>query len=144
MRIPLSLRAVLSTTAALVAAVLLSGCETLAYYAQAVGGQMSLMARARSAADLIADPATPQALRERLRLARVIRDYAVSDLKLPDNASYRRYAELDRPYAVWNVFAAPEFSLEPLQSCFPSSDDSKPQRAAFASAVKLARDTGVP
>ncbi len=58
-------------------------------------------------------------LRERLALARSIREYAARELALPDNASYRSYAELDRPYAVWNVVAAPEFSLEPLQSCFP-------------------------
>jgi predicted aminopeptidase len=104
---------------AVATALLLSGCETLAYYLQAFGGQMALMARARPAAELIADPATPQALRERLTLARSIRDYAVSGLKLPENGSYRNYAELGRPYAVWNVVAAPEFSLEPLRSCFP-------------------------
>ena len=103
----------------LLASFLLSGCETLAYYAQALGGQMALMARAKPATELIADSATPQPLRERLELARVIRDYAVSGLKLPDNASYRSYADLGRPYAVWNVVAAPEFSLEPQQSCFP-------------------------
>jgi len=98
---------------------LLSGCETLAYYLQAAGGQFDLMARARPAAELIADPATPQALRERLETARAIREFAVRGLKLPDNASYRNYADIGRPYAVWNVVAAPEFSLEPLQSCFP-------------------------
>ncbi|MGH9577145.1 MAG: aminopeptidase [Terriglobales bacterium] len=98
---------------------LLSGCETLAYYAQAFGGQMSLMARTRPVADLLSDPATPRPLRERLELAREIRDYAVKELRLPDNGSYRSYADLGRPYAVWNVVAAPEFSLEPLQSCFP-------------------------
>jgi len=103
----------------LLALVLLGGCETLAYYAQAVGGQVSLMSRTRPAADLLADPATPQPLRERLALARDIRDYAVRELGLPDNASYRSYADIGRPYAVWNVVAAPEFSLEPLQSCFP-------------------------
>ena len=104
---------------AVTAALLLTGCETLAYYAQAFSGQMALMARAKPAADLIADTATPQPLRERLALARAIRDYAVSGLKLPDNESYRSYADLGRRYAVWNVVAAPEFSLEPLQSCFP-------------------------
>ena len=97
----------------------LSGCETIAYYAQAVGGQLSLLSRAQSVERVISDPATPPALRERLALARSIRDYAVKALALPDNESYRNYAELDRPYAVWNVVAAPEFSLEPLQSCFP-------------------------
>jgi predicted aminopeptidase len=99
--------------------VALSGCETLAYYAQAVGGQLSLLARAHPIERVIEDPGTPAALRERLALARSIRDFAARELALPDNASYRSYAELDRAYAVWNVVAAPEFSLEPLQSCFP-------------------------
>jgi predicted aminopeptidase len=119
LRIAARLRALLRVTAALAAAGLLSGCETLAYYLQAAGGQLSLMARARPVEALLADAATPQPLRARLELSREIRDYAVRELKLPDNESYRRYAELDRPYAVWNVVAAPEFSLEPIQSCFP-------------------------
>ena len=97
----------------------LTGCETLAYYAQAVGGQLSMLARAQPVERVISDPETAPALRERLALARSIRDFAAKALALPDNESYRRYAELDRPYAVWNVVAAPEFSLEPLQSCFP-------------------------
>jgi predicted aminopeptidase len=98
---------------------LLAGCETLAYYAQAVQGQLSLLSRAQPVERLLADPATPAPLRERLALARSIRDYAARELALPDNASYRGYADLGRPYAVWNVVAAPEFSLDPLQSCFP-------------------------
>jgi predicted aminopeptidase len=98
---------------------LLGGCETLAYYAQAVGGQVSLMSRSRPVEDLLADPQTPQSLRERLLLAREIRAYAVQELKLPDNPSYRSYADIGRPFAVWNVVAAPEFSLESLKSCFP-------------------------
>lgn len=97
----------------------LTGCETLAYYAQAVTGQLGLLSRAQPLERLISDPATPAPLRERLAVARSIRDYAAKALSLPDNDSYRSYAELDRPYAVWNVVAAPEFSLEPLKSCFP-------------------------
>jgi predicted aminopeptidase len=130
LRFPAKLRALLRITAAL-AAVLLAGCETLAYYAQAVGGQLDLMARAQPVASVIADPATPQALRERLELARSIRDYASRDLKLPDNGSYRSYADLERPYAVWNVVAAPEFSLEPVESCFPVAG-CVPYRGFFA------------
>ena len=105
--------------ASLVAVLALTGCETLAYYAQAVSGQFGLLSRAQPLEQLISDPATPPALRERLVLAREIRNYAAKELSLPDNASYRSYAALDRPYAVWNVVAAPEFSLEPLKSCFP-------------------------
>ena len=104
---------------AALAAILLAGCDTLAYYAQALGGQMSLMSRARPVGELMADPATPPELRERLALTRSIRDFATQALKLPDNGSYRSFAQVDRSYAVWNVVAAPEFSLEPLQSCFP-------------------------
>ena len=101
------------------ASLLLGGCETLAYYAQAVGGQMSMMSSARPVASLLADPATPQPLRGRLEFARSIRDYAVKELKLPDNGSYRSYADIGRPYAVWNVVSAPEFALQAVQSCFP-------------------------
>ena len=89
-----SLRPAASLVAAFLAALPLCGCETLAYYAQAVGGQLSLMSRAQPVEGLIADPATPQALRERLLLARSIRDFAAGELKLPDNTSYRSYAEL--------------------------------------------------
>jgi len=95
-------------------ALVLSGCETLAYYGQATGGHLALMARARPVEEVDADPA----LRERLKTAAAIRDFASRELQLPDNGSYRSYADLGRPYAVWNVVAAPEFSLEPLQSCF--------------------------
>ena len=121
MRIPLSLLAPL----------LLSGCETLSYYAQAVGGQLELMARTQPVAAVIADPATPQLLRERLELASSIRDYASRELGLPDNGSYRSYADLGRPYVVWNVVAAPEFSLEPVESCFPVAG-CVPYRGFFA------------
>ena len=103
----------------LLAVLLLAGCETLAYYAQAVSGQVSLMTSARTVAAMLQDKATPPALRERLELARSIRDYASRELKLPDNGSYRSYADIGRPYAVWNVVAAPEFALAALQSCFP-------------------------
>jgi len=103
----------------LLAVIALSGCETLSYYAQAVSGQLSLLSRKEPIEALLADPKTPAPLRERLAVAREIRDYAVKSLKLPDNGSYRSYAVIDRPFAVWNVVAAPEFALEPRQSCFP-------------------------
>jgi predicted aminopeptidase len=104
---------------ALAAALVLSGCETLGYYAQAVSGHLDLMSRTRPVAELLADPQVPPELRARLELAQRIRDFASKELKLPDNGSYRSYAELPRPFAVWNVVAAPEFSLEPVRACFP-------------------------
>ncbi|MFZ1910093.1 MAG: aminopeptidase [Burkholderiales bacterium] len=97
----------------------LAGCETLSYYAQAVGGQLELMHRAQPLADWISNPDTPPALRRRLELAASMREFASRELALPDNGSYRSYADLGRSYAVWNVFAAPEFALHPVESCFP-------------------------
>ena len=105
--------------AALAAVCLGSGCSSLGYYAQAAGGHLELMRLARPVTELLADPATPAPLREKLRLSQRIRDFAVSELKLPDNASYRRYADLQRPAVVWNVVAAPPLSLTLKTWCFP-------------------------
>lgn len=104
---------------ALAAAALLPGCETLGYYAQAVGGQFSLLSLARPVEQWLDEPETPATLRAKLRTALAIREFASRELGLPDNASYRRYADLGRPFAVWNVVAAAEFSTKALQSCFP-------------------------
>lgn len=91
---------------------LVSGCSNVTYYAQAVEGHLRLMARTRPIADLVADPATDSVLRKQLERASAIRDFASRDLALPDNRNYRSYADLERPFVVWNVFAAPEFSVE--------------------------------
>ncbi len=96
-----------------------SGCSTLAYYGQAVSGHLELLHSARSVPDWTADPATPLALRDRLLLSQRMRDFAASELKLPDNASYRRYADLKRSAAVWNAVAAPELGLTLKTWCFP-------------------------
>jgi predicted aminopeptidase len=101
------------------AACITMGCSTLGYYAQSVGGHLDLIARAQPVDDLAADASAPAALRERLRLAARIRDFAVGELGLPDNRSYRRYSDLGRPAAVWNVVAAPELSLKLETWCFP-------------------------
>jgi predicted aminopeptidase len=98
---------------------LLAGCADLGYYAQSVGGQLSLLSAREPIAEVIADPATDPQLAARLKLALEIRDYASRVLQLPDNGSYRSYADLKRPYVVWNVWAAPEFSVTPRQWCFP-------------------------
>jgi len=95
-----------------------SGCSNIGYYGQAVAGHLSLMAKAKPAADWLADSHTPAALRARLQLSQQIRDFAVTELKLPDNHSYRAYADLQRSAAVWNVVATPELSLTLKTWCF--------------------------
>ncbi|HTO49457.1 MAG TPA: aminopeptidase [Burkholderiales bacterium] len=96
-----------------------AGCSTLSYYGQAIGGHLEVMHRAAPIPERIADPATPPELRVKLERVLAIREFASRELALPDNGSYRSYADLGRPFVVWNVFAAPEFSVEPRQSCFP-------------------------
>ncbi|MFT3819538.1 MAG: aminopeptidase [Rubrivivax sp.] len=96
-----------------------SGCSALGYYGQALQGHLDLMHRARPVSDWLAEAGTPPALRERLALAQRMREFAVRDLKLPDNRSYRAYADLQRSAAVWNVVAAPELSLTLKTWCFP-------------------------
>ena len=98
---------------------LAAGCESISYYTQAIGGQLNLLARARPIDAWLADPSTPSALRSRLGQAQRIREFASRSLGLPENGSYHAYAELGRPYVVWNVYAAPQFSVEPKQECFP-------------------------
>ncbi len=107
----------------LAAALLLlaGGCESIGYYSQAIEGHLGVMASARPIDAWLADPSTSAALRARLETARRIRQYASRELGLPDNGSYLSYADLGRPFAVWNVFAAPQFSVEPKKECFPFS-----------------------
>jgi len=97
----------------------LAGCGALSYYAQAVDGHLAIMAKAQPVAELRAAPETAPALRAQLALAASIRDFATHELQLPSNGSFRSYAAIDGKYVVWNVVAAPEFSIEAVQSCFP-------------------------
>jgi predicted aminopeptidase len=96
----------------------LSGCSA-GYLLQAAHGQWQLLRARQPLEQVITSVATDSALRARLELVRAARDFASRELALPDNASYRSYSALRRPYAVWNVVATPEFSIEPRRWCFP-------------------------
>jgi predicted aminopeptidase len=104
--------------AAITAMLLLTGCG-ISYYAQAARGQFAVMRARQPIERLVAAPATDGSLKAQLLRARRIRDFASTALGLPDNAAYRSYADIGRRYVVWNVVAAPEFSIEPRQWCFP-------------------------
>ncbi len=124
-----------------VSCALLPGC----YYLQAASGQLGLLRDRQDLEALLADPATDEALRERLILVRDARDFAHRQLLLPDNGSYTTYVELDREFVVWNVFAAPEFSLAPKRWCFPVAGcvvyrGHFKERRARAEAARLAGD----
>lgn len=103
----------------LAVAVLLNGCTSLGYYGQLATGQLQLLQARKPVPEVLADPATTPALRAHLEQAEQARAFASEHLKLPDNRSYRVYADIGRPFVVWNVFATPEFSLEAQTHCFP-------------------------
>ncbi|KGG91362.1 MULTISPECIES: aminopeptidase [Comamonas] len=111
-----SLRALLGISAAIAG---LTGCSSAGYYWQGFKGQMQILQAARPIDDWLAEDSTSAALRQRLQTAQQMRRFASRELALPDNASYTRYAQLQRPFAVWNVVAAPAYSLEMHQWCFP-------------------------
>ncbi len=92
---------------------------SVGYYWQSVRGHLAVWWSARPVTEWIEDPATAPRLVERLRLAQRIRRFASEALSLPDNGSFTRYAQLDRPFVLWNVQAAPELSLDPMRWCFP-------------------------
>ena len=97
---------------------LLGGCANLGLYWQSVGGQIDIWKREQPIETLLADQSTPPDLKHRLESALRMREFASRELALPDNGSYRKYADLKRPYVLWNVFAAPEFSVKPREWCF--------------------------
>lgn len=111
-----SLRALLGISAAIAG---LTGCSSAGYYWQGFKGQMQILQAARPIDEWLAEESTSAGLRQRLQTAQQMRRFASRELALPDNASYTRYAQLQRPFAVWNVVAAPAYSLEMHQWCFP-------------------------
>ena len=98
---------------------LLTSCVQLVYYEQLIAGHSQLMQQRRPLDQVSTDPTTSDTLRQRLSLAQTLRDFASQQLSLPDNNSYRSYADLGRAYAVYNVFAAPNLSLDAYRWCYP-------------------------
>ena len=103
----------------LAASGLLAGCTTLGYYWQSIDGQWEMLRVRQPISSVLADPSTPPELRSKLARVLEIREFASRELKLPDNMSYRGYADVRRDFVVWNVFATDEFSIVPRQWCFP-------------------------
>jgi len=101
------------------ALMLLSSCETIGYYSQAASGQLSLIMDRQSIDRLLAQDTLDPEVRRKLLLVVEARSFAEQRLMLPVGRSYRSYVELQRPYVLWNVFAAPEFSTIPATWCYP-------------------------
>jgi predicted aminopeptidase len=137
--------------AATAATVCLSGCANLGYYWQTASGHLKIMSAAKPVEEWLGDAEAPARLKERLALSQHIRKYAVTELKLPDNPSYHRYADLHRTAVVWNVVAAPAYSVTLKTWCFPVTGcvsyrgyfDEKEARAEAASLAKDGYESAV-
>jgi len=101
------------------ACLLASACSTLRYYSHVTHGEASLLVKRRSIERIVGDAKTDPVLRSRLEEAASARRFASEKLGLPRNRSYTTYVDLGRPYVTWNVFATPEFSVDPVTRCFP-------------------------
>ena len=114
-----AMRKVLWSATACLVLPLVTGCTHLGYYTQAMQGHFTVLADAKPIDHWLADPAVTDDLKMRLKRAREIRIFAARELALPDNGSYTKYADLKRPFVMWNVVATPELSLKPERWCFP-------------------------
>lgn len=99
-------------------AVTVSACSSFGYYMDLMEGHSELMEQRKPVKELLAEKSIKPKLRQLLKTSQDIRDFATKDLDLPENDSYRMYADLKRRYAVWNVIAAEEFSIQPKKWCF--------------------------
>lgn len=104
---------------ALAVLAMLAGCDSVGFYSQAVGGQLEILMKRRSLDKVIGDDDTPDEVRRKLELVSELVAYARDELALPAKGQYESYSDLERDYVLWNVFAAPELSLEPRQWCYP-------------------------
>ena len=95
------------------------GYEQSAYYYQAAVGQLGLMLKRQAIDEITNNPEIDPSLVDRLQLVQQIRLFANNELKLPVAESYGSYVDLHRDFVVWNVFAAPELSMESYLWCFP-------------------------
>lgn len=98
---------------------ILTGCAQVDYYLQAARGQYRIIADREPVAELIASTETPEELRGQLELAQRLRRYAVDRMALGNNPGFTTYTDVGRNYVVWNVVAAPAYSMSPKTWCFP-------------------------
>ena len=105
--------------ALLLAALPLAACDSAAWYWQAAQGHLAIVGSRQDLREKARDPALAPEIAAKLQIVLEARDFAEAELGLPAGDNFLDYVELDRDYAVWNVFAAPEFSLEPVTWCYP-------------------------
>jgi len=96
-----------------------TACSNLTYYRQAALGQMELLSARRDFKVVLADQAVPEAVKIRLKLVEEILSFAETEIGLPVGDTFSTYADIGRPFVVWNVFVAQPYSIQLETFCFP-------------------------
>ena len=120
----------------------IGGCSNFTYYVDTINGHHELLEKSRPIDSVISGDISED-LKKKLVTFQKARLFAIQELLLPDNNSYKSYADIGRPYATWNVIATPEYSIEPKKWCFLivgclnyRGYFSKQQAEAFAKQLK--------
>jgi predicted aminopeptidase len=126
-------------------AIVLVSCETVGYYSQAARGQLTIVFAREDIQHLIERPDLSQELAGKFAKVMDIREFAESELGLPVGGNYSSYVDVEREHVVWNVFAAPEFSVDPVNWCYPIAGCVAyrgyfSQQSALSYAAKLEED----
>lgn len=82
-------------------------------------GQGSIIWNARPVADVIADAATPDSVREKLHFIARVRQYAVNRLGLKDTRNYQTYFDQQGKELMWVVTASEPYRLREHTWDFP-------------------------
>ncbi len=99
--------------------VALLSCETVSYYTQAARGQLSIVMGREKIERLLEDDSLSDEMRGKFELVLELREFAAAELLLPVDDNYASYVDVQREHVVWNVFAAPEFSTDNVNWCYP-------------------------
>ena len=98
---------------------LFAGCGHLGYYSQAARGHFGVISKTRPIDEVLQEPGISEELKRKLNLVLEARKFAEEKLHLKGKGHYLRYADLGRDSVVYNVYAAPEFSLESKRWWYP-------------------------
>ena len=100
-------------------AALLLPALTSCYTTRVLSGGAGILSRRQPIEKVLASGDLPPEQQRQLELTQSLREFAISELGLPDNGSYTTFVQVDGQSVTWNVVAAPELSVEPLTWCFP-------------------------
>ena len=98
---------------------ILAGCETLSFYGQLASGQLDILRKREPVERLLKDSSIDRGLRQQLAKIKDIQAFASLELGLNPEGSFTTYVDLNRDYALWNVYAAEAYAVHPVNRCYP-------------------------